>query len=142
MSAVNADCDSNDVGLPTDNVDQPTWRENMLQKRLLRKRNEKLQRISKEKGEAEFEFNVASAMLSNADNLPPSDIISDGIGEEFGNISAEVPVLPKPNSWDPDPPRSREDYVMIGSAVGALAEDIMSWEDRGVACLVFKADPI
>ena len=76
VSAMNADCDSNDVGLPTDNVDQPTWRENMLRKRLLRKRNEKLQRISKEKGEAEFEFNVASAMLSDADNLPPSDILS------------------------------------------------------------------
>ena len=53
VSAVNADCDSNDVGLPTDNVDQPTWREDMLQKRILRKRNKKLQWISKEKGEAE-----------------------------------------------------------------------------------------
>ena len=80
MTAMNADCDSNDMGLPTDNIDQPTWRENMLRKRILRKRNEKLQRISKEKGEAEFEFNVASAILSGADNLPPSDTLSDGIG--------------------------------------------------------------
>jgi len=114
----------------------------MLQKRILRKRNEKLQRISKEKGEAEFEFYVASAILSDVDNLPPSDILSDGIREEFKNISAEVLVLPQPNSWDPDPPKSREDYVMIGSAVGALAEDAMPWEDRGVVRLMFKADLI
>ena len=31
---------------------------------------------------------------------------------------------------------------MIGSAVGALVEDAMPWEDRGVAQLMFKADPI
>ena len=113
MSAMNADCDSNDVGLPTDNVDQPTWREDMLQKRILRKSNEKLQRISKEKREAEFEFNVASAMLTDADNLLPSDSLCDGIREEFGDISAEVPVLPQPNSWDPTLPETREDYAMM-----------------------------
>ena len=28
--AMKADCDSNGVGLPTENVDQPTWREDML----------------------------------------------------------------------------------------------------------------
>ena len=94
MSVMNAGCDSNDVELPTDNVDQPTWCEDVLQKRILRKRNEKLQRVAKEKGEAEFEFNGASAILSDVDNLPPSDILSDGIGGEFGNISAGVPVLP------------------------------------------------
>ena len=54
MSAMKSDCDSNIVGLPTDNVDQPTWREDVLQKRILRKRNEKLQQISKKKEEAEF----------------------------------------------------------------------------------------
>ena len=86
MSDMKADCDSNDMGLPTDDVDQPTWREDILQKRILRKRNEKLQRISKEKGEAEFEFNVASAMLTDADNVPPSDSLYNGIGEEFGNM--------------------------------------------------------
>ena len=31
---------------------------------------------------------------------------------------------------------------MIGSVVGALAEDTMPWEDRGVARLMFKADLI
>ena len=50
VSAINADRDSNDVGKSTDNVDQPTWREDMLQKRLLRKKDEKLQRISRKKG--------------------------------------------------------------------------------------------
>ena len=57
-------------------------------------------------------------MLTDADNLPPSDSLSGGIEEEFGNISSEVPVLPQPTRSDPDPPRSREDYVMIASAVG------------------------
>ena len=81
-------------------------------------------------------------MLTDADNLPPSDSLCDGIGEEFGNISAEVPVLHQPTSWDPELPKSREDYVMIDSAVGALAEDTLPWEDRRVANLVSKADPI
>ena len=51
-------------------------------------------------------------------------------------------MLPQPNSWDPQPPETREDYVMIGTAVGPLAEDAMPWEDSGTTHLVFKADPI
>ena len=81
-------------------------------------------------------------MLTDAYNLPPSDNLCGDIGEKFGNITAEVPVLPQPTSWDSDPNKSREDYVMIGSAVVALAEDAMPCEDRRVACLVFKDDPI
>jgi hypothetical protein len=114
----------------------------MLQKRVLQKRNEKLQQISKEKEEAEFEFDVASVMLTDADHLLPSDSLCDGIGEVFGNISVEVPVFPQSTSWDPKLHETREDYVMIGSTVSALAEDTMPWEDRGVARLIFKADPL
>ena len=57
----------------------------------------KLQRISQEKGEAEFELNIVSAMVIDTENLP-SDSICDAIGEKFGNIPAEIPVLPWPAS--------------------------------------------
>ena len=67
----------------------------MPQKRLLRKKTEKFQQISKEKGKAEFGFDVASAMFIDADNLPSSENLCDGIGEEFLHISAEVTVLPR-----------------------------------------------
>ena len=97
----------------------------MLREIILRKRNEKLQRTSKEKGEAEFEFDVASAMLFDADTVFPSDSLGDGIREEFGNVSAKVPVLPQPSSWNPNLTETRKHYVMIGSAVGALDEDSM-----------------
>ena len=117
-------------------------REHVLQKRILQKRDARRQQISKEKGEAEFGFDVASAVLTDADNLPLPDSLSDGIGEEFGNISAEIPVLPQPTSWGTMLPETREDYVMVGLAVGALAEYAMPWEGRGVDCLMFKADPI
>ena len=103
VSATNAGCDSNDMGLPTVNVDQPAWREDMLRQRILQKRNKKLQQISKEKREVEFEFSIASAILTDADNLSPYDSMCDGIGEEFGNSSAEDPVLPQPTSWDATP---------------------------------------
>ena len=81
------------MGLPTDNVDWPAWCEDMLRKRILRKGSEKLQRISKEKGRARFNCDVASVMSVDADNLSSSEKTCDVIGEEFENISAEVPVL-------------------------------------------------
>ena len=81
-------------------------------------------------------------MLPGADNLPPSGSLCDGTGKEFGHISAEVTVLHQPNSWDPAPPETREEYVMIGLAMGALAEDTMPWADRIVTYHMFKADKI
>ena len=67
--------------------------------------------ISKEKGKTEFEFDVASAILNDADNLPPTEHLCGDIGEEFGSIVAEVPVLPRSTSWDPKPPEQTKKGV-------------------------------
>ena len=64
-------------------------------------------------------------MLTDANNLPPSGSLCDGIGEEFGNNLAEVAVLHEPTSWDLKPPGTRGDYVLIGLVVDTLAEDAM-----------------
>ena len=50
MLAMNADYDSNAVVLPTDNVDQPTWREDMLQKRIPQKKMRNFSGYPKRRG--------------------------------------------------------------------------------------------
>ena len=70
-------------------------------------------------------------MVIDTENLP-SDSICDAIGEKFGNIPAEIPVLPWPASQDSETTVTWEDCVMIGPAVCALVEDTMPWEDSGV----------
>ena len=81
-------------------------------------------------------------MSVDADNLSSSEKTCDVIGEEFENISAEVPVLRQPTNWDPKSPETREDYTRIGQGMSALAEDAMHWDDKGVARLMFEADTV
>ena len=55
----------------------------------------------------------------------PSDNVVDNIGGEYRNISAEIPMLPHLVNWDCESPVTREDYAMISSVTGSLAEDMM-----------------
>ena len=125
VSATNADDDYNDVAdTATDNVTQLSWRENMLRKRLVQKRSNKLQKIDQRKENAIFELSLASAMLKDAEPRITENT-TDYTEHDFDQVPVLPPPIPQPEGWGPLSDVSHEDYVMIGSAVATLAEEEM-----------------
>ena len=65
--------------------------------------------------------------------LPLTVYLLNGIGEGFGNLSAEVPVLHQPNSWDPGTGDKVGGGLLHGNGMGWGRPETRQWRGMELA---------
>ena len=137
--------DSNDAAQEAaDKVLHVTWREVMIANRNKRKRNEKMEKLSKAKENAEVELAMATAMLENAQGTSTRDGGAQPVKPDIPHPVSwfDQSSLTETSSWTSPAETCDIDEAMVDSVVAALAEDQPSWTDVGDERLKFKSDPI